>query len=180
MAWRKIAFLVPALLALAACGFRPIYAEHKESASVGEQMAEVRVEPINYVGQQGVNLFRLGQQLHNALLNRINPDGKPGKPSYAIKVTLSEAEIDMAIDPSGLSQRSSITETATYEMVSLADHKRVMQGTSTGINSFGNVTNAFATVSGKEDARRRAIAYVADDITARVALFFQRGPKTEE
>ncbi len=180
MAWYKTALLIPGLLALAACGFRPVYAERSDGTSVGEQMSQVRVEPIDYPGQQGVNLFRLGQELHNELLNRINPDGKPAKPAYAVKVTLSETEIDLAIDPSGLSQRSSIVETAIYQMVSLADKKQVMSGTSTGINSFGNVTNAFATVEGKEDARRRALNYVADDIAARVALYFQRQPQAEK
>ena len=118
----------------------------------------------------------MGQELHNALLARINPDGSPGKATYAIRVMLSEAEFDTAVDPSGLSQRSSIVETASFKLVSLADGKQVMAGTSTGVNSFGNVSNAFATVEGREDARRRAIAFLAGDIAARVSLYFRQQP----
>ncbi|MFI4987241.1 MAG: LPS assembly lipoprotein LptE [Alphaproteobacteria bacterium] len=180
MRWRETAFLLPILLLLGACGWRPVYAEREDSTGVSDQMAAVKLEPISYTGQQGPNLFRLGQELHNALLNRINPDGKPGKPVYAMRVVLAESELDMAIDPSGLSQRSSVTETANYSLVSLADGKTVMSGSSFGINSFGNVTNAYATVSGRNDARQRAITYVADDIAARLALYFRRPPSAEK
>lgn len=131
---------------------------------------------IDFSGLQASKLFRLGQELHNALLARINPDGSPGKATYAIRVMLSEAESDVAVDPSGLSQRSSIVETASFKLVSLADGKQVMAGTSTGVNSFGNVSNAFATVEGREDARRRAIAFLAGDIAARVSLYFRQQP----
>jgi LPS-assembly lipoprotein len=176
MRWLSGALLFLGLLASSGCGFHPIYAKSSDATPVGTQMAQVKVDPIDYSGLQASKLFRLGQELHNALLARINPDGSPGKATYAIRVTLSEAESDVAVDPSGLSQRSSIVETASFKLVSLADGKQVMTGTSTGVNSFGNVSNAFATVEGREDARRRAIAYLASDIAARLALYFGRQP----
>jgi len=170
------ALLVLGLLTSSGCGFHPIYAESAGATPVGTQMAQVKVDPIDFSALQASKLYRLGQELHNALLARINPDGSPGKATYVIRVTLSEAESDVAIDPSGLSQRSSIVETASYKLISLADGKQLMAGASTGVNSFGNVSNAFATVEGRDDARRRAIAYLADDIAAHVALYFRRQP----
>ena len=174
MRWLSAAALGLGLLASAGCGFHPIYATPSESSSASAQMAQVKVDPIDYGPLQAQKLFRLGQQLHNALLARINPDGSTGKATYAIRVLLTESQSDIAIDPSGLSQRSSILETATFKLVSLSDGKQLMTGTSTGVNSFGNVTNAFATVEGRNDARARAITYIADDITTRVALYFRR------
>lgn len=176
MRWLSGALLFLALLASSGCGFHPIYAESSGATPVGTRMAQVKVDPIDFSALQASQLYRLGQELHNALLARINPDGSPGKATYAIRVVLSEAESDVAIDPSGLSQRSSIVETATYKLISLADGKQLMAGTSTGVNSFGNVSNAYATVEGRNDARKRAIAYLADDIAAHVALYFRRQP----
>ena len=140
-------------------------------------MAQVKVDPIDYNALQATKLFRLGQQLHNALLARINPDGSPAKAIYSLKVLLAETESDLAIDPSGLSQRSNIQETATFRLVSLTDGKQLMSAVSYGINSFGNVTNAYATVEGRNDARARAINYIADDIATRVALYFRQPPE---
>jgi len=177
--WLGAAALAFILAATSGCGFHPIYASAPNTTAVTGQMAQVKVDAIDYsIGQQS-NLFRLGQQLHNELLARINPDGTPAKPTYAVRVLLTEAESDIAVDPSGLSQRSSILETATFKLVSLADGKAVMEGTSVGINSFGNVTNAFATVEGRNDARVRAISFIADDIATRVALYFRREPEAK-
>jgi LPS-assembly lipoprotein len=174
MRWLSAAALGLCLSASAGCGFHPIYASLPETTSVNTEMAQVKVDPIDYNAAQAQKLFRLGQQLHNALVARINPDGSPGKATYSLRVLLSETQSDTAIDPSGLSQRSSITESAIIKLVSLTDGKQVMTATITGLNSFGNVTNAYATVEGRNDARTRAISYIADDIATRVALYFRQ------
>jgi len=180
MRWLSAAVLGLGVAAAGGCGFRPIYASLPDTTSVTSQMAQVKVEQIDYNASQASKLFRLGQELHNALLARINPDGTPAKAAYAVRVRLTESQSDIAVDPSGLSQRSSILETATFKLVSLSDGKSLMDGTSTGINSFGNVTNAYATVEGRNDARQRAIAFIADDIATRVALYFRREPEAKE
>ena len=151
--WSGVALLLAALLASSGCDFHPIYAKPDQTTAVSTQLTQVKVDAIEYQGQQATTLFRLGQELHNALIAHINPDGTPGKATFAVRIILSEAESDLAIDPSGLSQRSSIVETATYKLVSLAKGKQVFAGVSTGVNSFGNVSNAFATVEGREDAQ---------------------------
>ena len=59
------------LLPLAGCGFSPLYAEGEDDLSVAAEMATVRIEPLR---------DRVGQQMHNFLRDRLNPNGQRVSP----------------------------------------------------------------------------------------------------
>jgi LPS-assembly lipoprotein len=171
--FERIAVLF-SIVALTACGFEPLNAKHANGSTTLTQTAQVKVQPIEYTtGTTNLN-YRLTQQLRNELLDRLNPDGEPSGPAFELQIMISESDSPTSIDTAGTVQRSAITETAVFKLISLADNKPVLQGRSTGINSYGVITNSYATTVGRDDARKRAITFVADDIGTRLSLYFRR------
>ena len=68
MWWFRIALGV-ALLALAGCGFRPLYGERSDS--VRERLAAVAINPIR---------DRVGYEVYNLLRDSLTPRGAPTTP----------------------------------------------------------------------------------------------------
>lgn len=169
------------LLLLAGCGFEPLHAERGNGASTVDQISQVKIDLIEDISPPKVHVnSRYDQVLRNELLNRLNPDGKPSRPRYALQIQLSQSESQVAIEPDGTSARTNVSITANYRLISLDDGKPVLHGTSTGVNSYGIITNSYATLVGGQDAHKRALQTVADDIARRVALYFRRLPVAQE
>lgn len=165
----RIASLSLGLFALAGCGFEPLHAQ-RSGAPGPDDLAQVKIELIEN---------RAGQELRNELLDRFNPDGTPSEARYRLRVQLREAETAVAIEKDDTASRSDLAIYAAYTLTSVPDGKVVLQGVSTGLNSYGVITNSYATLVGKQDAERRALRAVADDITARVSIYFRRQPTAE-
>ena len=77
--------LLAALLALAGCGFHPLYGNTTGATPINVQQ---QLESIRIVPSQD----RMGQQLYNYLRDMLNPRGIPAKPRKCMgkKVTLKE------------------------------------------------------------------------------------------
>ena len=105
----KLIFSLAALGLLTGCGFKPIY------GSAGESNISVELATI----QVGLIKDRIGQQLRNLLLDRINPGGSPEKPSYRLSIQLSESKQELAIKKSEVSTRANLTFTAKFQLQGL-------------------------------------------------------------
>src|SRR3546814_10930071 len=85
--WRLLAAAaaIAPLAGLAACGFQPLYGSDGRrnlgDESVAASLATVRIDPLR---------DRAGQQMHNFLRDRLNPEGQPVSPSYRLQVQLVE------------------------------------------------------------------------------------------
>ena len=171
---------------LAGCGFEPLNAKRTTASSTVQQMSDVKIALIQASADQEysalqnrIDLARVGQQLRNELLNSFNPDGAPSQPRYEMHVDVSETETQLAVDSAGLSLRSNITVIAKYRLVNVSDGKPVLSGTSSFVNGYAIVTNSYSTVVGRKDAENRALRGVAEDITRRTALYFERQQASE-
>ncbi len=81
--------LVLMAFALSACGFQPLYSRpHEGALSTAEHMATVSIAPLP---------DRIGQQLHNLLRDRMNPQGQPRNPDYELKIDLIESRQELSI-----------------------------------------------------------------------------------
>ena len=74
----KLIYSLAALGLLTGCGFKPIYGT-AGPANIIAQLSTVQVVPIK---------DRIGQQLRNLLLDRINPRARPANLSYKLSVQL--------------------------------------------------------------------------------------------
>lgn len=169
------------MLLVAGCGFEPLHAERKNGTSTIAQMSQVKIDLVEDSSSLKSHLNdRYDQELRNELFNRFNPDGKSSQSRYALQIKLAQSEGQVAIQPDGTSARSNVAIVANYRLISLDDGKAVLQGTSTAVNSYSIITNSYATLVGGQDAHKRALQAIADDITRRMALYFRRQPVAQE
>lgn len=157
---------VAPLAGLAACGFQPLYGRKgTQNSSAAAEMAAVRVDPLR---------DRVGQQLHNFLRDRLNPDGQPVSPSYRLTVALVETTTELGVQRDETASRANLRLDADFALLDSAGEQQLFRGRSSSTTSYDILRNPFATTVSEEDARERALREVADDIQTRLALYFNR------
>lgn len=151
-----------AVLAVSGCGYQPLYGPYAP-ANTAEELAAVRVNLIE---------DRLGQMLRNNLLFRMNRQGQPKAPEYELEVRLQESRQNLALRRDETATRANLTVRAYYELRLVGQERPLFTGRSESINSFNIVRSEFATLAAERDARERAAQQLSDDITTRLAIFF--------
>lgn len=159
----KAGLAAAGLLFLAACGYQPLYGGSAQS-SVRADLAAIEVGWIK---------DRVGQQLRTELVRRFHPDGRPRKPSYRLKISLSIGKRELAFKKSEIATRANLRITARYTLRNGPDGKRLVQGTSRITTSYDILSGDFATLAAEEDAYRRGVRELADEITSRLAAFLR-------
>lgn len=150
-------------LALASCGFRPLYGKDSYNAGMMDELASVEVAPL---------ADREGQLLRNALLTDLNPRGMAGKPHYRLVVTPSINETQQALRTDDTATRNQITYNITYWLYE--DKTRVVSGSFSQSFSYDFLEEHYANVSAADDIHRRAAQSVADEIRNRLAAYFAK------
>ena len=162
-AWLTL-FCLFLALALAGCGYRPLYGERGvDNVSVVDELALVRIESIP---------DRIGQQMYNMLRERLNPDGKPGDPKYVLSVTLQERRDRLFLEKDETATRANLTLRANFTLRRVSDGEIIANGLSRAVSSY-DILGAgfeFASVVSEEDARVRGARALSDDIKTRLAL----------
>jgi len=167
MWWRRGVLLTVVAATLAACGFQPMY-RSGGSGPVSAALAEVRIENIP---------DRLGQMLHNELLDLMQPQGEAAATAYSLRVTVSEGREELAVERTKFATRANFRVNATFTLTRRAQGNRpsqaVLVGTAEGISSF-NIQPAqpYATLEAEMDARERAVREAATKIHTRIAAHF--------
>lgn len=152
-------------LSLGACGFKPLYGHQGNDANgspTNLALAQIDVKPI---------IDRSGQKMRTALQRRLSPKNQTAS-KYQLAIKLSESVADLAIDRTAFATRANLSLTAEYRLVRNADGLELNTGALTSVTSYNILTSDFATHAARTDARSRAIEVLADDIHARLALYF--------
>jgi LPS-assembly lipoprotein len=150
---------------LAACGFQPLYGQGNQNESVSASLASVRIDPLR---------DRVGQQMHNFLRDRLNPDGQPVSPGYRLQVSLVEKLTELGVRRDETATRANLRMEADFTLLEYGGEAALLRGRSTSTTSYDILSNPFATTVSEDDARERALREVADDIQTRLALYFAR------
>ena len=150
------------LLVVVACGFQPLYAERHGTAT---QLAAIKIAPIK---------DRVGQQLHNFLLDNLTPSGPSGRPAYFLRTQLKETRQELAIRKDETATRANLILVANYELHRHADGEVLLTGTAVSTNSYNILENKFATLSAESDARTRAAREIAAEMKIQLASFLVR------
>jgi len=147
------------ILLLAGCGFRPLYGHSGGGNSAA--LARVKVDPIP---------DRMGQILHNLLLERLSPGGPTDRPVYQLSVSLSEGRQELAIRKDESATRANLTVTARFRLT-LIDRPDLgeLAGSAASTNSYNVLQSEYATLSAENDARNRALIALAEEIRLHVA-----------
>ena len=169
MLWSRSLVLLAAAALLMGCGFRPLYGSG-DAAETENELAAIEVRPIEN---------RIGQILHNHLLDLLTPRSRPRRAKYVLDIRLRETIAHLGVEKSELATRANLRITAKILLLSPGG-REVFKGQSVTISSFNILgSDDLATLVAEKDARARAVRQIAGDIRTRLAAFFiqRRSPK---
>ena len=166
MSWFRATALAACLAILGGCGFQPLYGQ-RDRGSVAAELAAVKIKLIEN---------RVGQQLRNFLLDRLNPQGKPATAIYDLIIELAESREDLGIRKDETATRANLTLRAEYVLESAATGEILVEGFSRSVTSYDLVDSDFATLSAEADARKRAVRQISEDIKIRLGIYFSAAP----
>ena len=160
--WLSRSALLFICLALGACGFEPLYGEHRgDSTTVTADMAAIRIEAIP---------DRIGQKMYNMLHERLTPEGGIEEPKYSLRVRLRETDEELLYERDETATRANLTIRADYELRRIEDDEVIAKGSSRATSSYDILSSQYATLVSQDDARERTARVVSDDIRTRVAV----------
>lgn len=153
-------------LLAAGCTFRPLYRPSGSSASASapdQQLAAIRITPLT---------DRLGQLMHNALRNELNPRGQPRNPSYRLVVTLEETIDEIAIRRDETASRNDIILFAEFQLLRQDNGVQLLNASSSTTDSYDVLASAYATEVAQEGARERNVRNLARQMRLQLASYF--------
>lgn len=158
------ALLLGVLLAVSACGLRPMYAGGA-SGPVASSLRGVQVQGIP---------GRAGWLMRKALVERLG--GEPsGEARYRLEVELDDDITGFGIRGDSATTRERRSLRARYRLVDLSSGLVVLDATSGSDAGIDVVSSQYATVAAEQSALERLSGVVADQMVGRLALFVARG-----
>jgi len=165
----RTVLLVAMLLNLTACGFHTLYGRgEKGVASASNQLALVRIDRIP---------DRLGQELRNALLDRITPMGPPSEPRYLLRVSVKEAIQELGIRKDETATRANLRLNAKYALYDAVTHEALFESKLRAVGSYNILQSDFATLAAEQSVRSRLVRKLSDNIRTGVAVHLSAQPR---
>ena len=158
----KIVGLSALLLALSACGLRPLYSGGGTGA-VAQTLQGIDVTPI----EGG----KSGWLVRNALNDRLENGG--GTKQYSLKVELDDKIEGFGVRSDDAVTRERRTLRARYRLVDAAG-KILLDATAGSDVGIDVVSSEYATIAAENTALERLSGIVADQIVANIALYAER------
>ncbi len=160
MAAAIVAIAATVSVVLAGCGFQPLHGQQSGASSA--RLAEVRVAPI---------ADRVGQKLHNLLLDKLNPRGSPSAARYVLRIKLNESLQKLGVRKDDVATRANLVMRATFVLVRAEDDLSLFSASAVSINSYNILRSEFASLSAENDARARAVSQISDEIKTQIGIF---------
>lgn len=152
--------LIATLLALAACGFQPLYSREFRSKQ-DLDLSAIRVQ---------VDNSRYGQLLKAEIEDAVNPDYERAEKLYSLDIALSSSDVYLFVNPDGTSSRGDIYYTSNYTLRRILDGKVIQSGQITRVSSYNiSDTADYASYVTEEDAKKRGVLELAQDYKLRLA-----------
>jgi LPS-assembly lipoprotein len=157
--------LLAAALALAGCGYRPLYGSSTESAGVAATLSSVAIPEAE---------DRVGQLIRNDLMSSMQAGRGEEKYTLLLKPVLKKNGVIEKSQPSVT--RDAITLSVAYELVERSSGTVVHEGKTFSQASFDVIRQPFADLQAETDATERAVHVVSADIRTRLAAYFASQP----
>jgi len=165
-----------AILALAGCGFHPVYAPANSSlaspASVGLSRITVALVP-----------GRAGQELREDLQQKFDIGGEGLSKLYELDTSFGISNEGIALEHEiGFATRNRLVGSANWTLVSLdANRKTIASGHSRQIDGFNPLSNTpFYSDLQSEQAQSRLAEAVAQDISIQLASYLAAHPPAND
>ncbi|GLS85901.1 hypothetical protein GCM10010873_08750 [Cypionkella aquatica] len=148
---RRLFLLTP--LALVACGFTPAYGPNGPAQGI---QTSIRVaDPTDK------NAFDLVERLEERL-------GRPQNQRFNLTYTIKTTAVGVGITPDNAITRYNLNGVIDWALINRATDARVTGGQVTSFTSYSAIGSTVAGLAAQEDAARRLMRILADQITARL------------
>ena len=160
----RIILTLAVMAALAGCGFRPLYGD-SENAAINSQLGAIQIATIE---------DRVGQKIHNLLLDRLNPRGRPQSPLYTLSLTAQISKAEIGLKFTEVATRANLKLTANYFLTDNQSGAIFTEGTVRSVNSYNIPDSEVAHVAAENDAIDRAAREISDEVKTRLSLLFSK------
>jgi LPS-assembly lipoprotein len=174
MWWFRSGIAIGLSLALAACGFQPLYKKDAFDQGVTHELTQIKVLNVKAKERE---YDRLGQQLNSLLRRRLNPNGVARTVRYRLENDLNVSLTRTGIQITEEATRARLTVRVAFRLYEAGTNRVLYRGTEQSINSYNVVDSQYATLSAEKDAAERAIREISDSLRLRLAIYFQRQQK---
>lgn len=140
-------------LALAACGFSPVYGPGGTGNTLQNQI--LVAEPTNR------NAFLLVRRIETRL-------GRAAAPRFNLSLTLQTRQEGLGIDPDGNIDRFNLIGSAGYALTDAQTGDTLTSGTVNSFTGFSATGSTVETLASERDARERLMVILADQLVARL------------
>lgn len=155
----RFLLLLPAVLALAACNLRPVYAGGGSSAPA-TLLADIGIAPIPE---------RAGFMVRQALEEQFGRS--VANPSYRLEVVLDDQITAFGVRGDSSAARERRTLRARFRLVEAATNRVVVDDTAAADAGIDRVSSNFAVVAAENTALERLSTDIARQISARLARY---------
>jgi len=157
------------LLALAGCGFRPLYGGGQAGTAVVSQLDEIDV---------GLLPDRQGQLLRQALEAELQRAGAPSFYRYHLAVDYGWNVQIVGVQPDSSNTRNRYIATAQWTLTPEGDRSRIIaRGSTQAMDAIDNIDNQnFAGTLDQGVLRHRFAKRLARQITQQLAVYFRNHP----
>ncbi len=152
-----------AAMALSGCGLHPLY-RGGSSSSVAATLRSIAVAPIS---------GKSGWLVRNKLVDRLGEAGSDTA-AYRLDVTLDDNITAFGLSSNQAATRERRTLRARFQLVDVKNGMVVLDATAGSDAGIDIVSSEYATVAAEQTALENLADIVADQITARVALYASR------
>lgn len=159
------------LLALAylflftSCSLKPVYS-NKYSMQELSQLSSIEIEPIASI--EGAEFCYY--------LSSILPRSTTATTKYLLKVKFTNKRLPLILQKNSDVLREAISQTVQYRLVDIITNREVTTGTFSHITSYSTAALPYHSYIDEEVALKDLTKQGADDILARLILYFKRVP----
>jgi LPS-assembly lipoprotein len=161
---RRVAALVILGVALAGCGFHPLYGS-KPRTVVDVDLSSVKVALVPE---------RIGQLLTISLRDGLNPMGVNVPARYFLSINVSSGVANLAIRSDGTASRQAYSASASFSLREIEGNKVVTTGAARYSDSFDVGENPYTTIVADQDAEQRAAHAMSDQIRTQLAVYMRQ------
>jgi LPS-assembly lipoprotein len=151
---------LPLLLALAGCGFHPLYGP-QTGFDYDPVLASVQVRQVP---------DHIGIILTNSLREELNPRGVALPTRYTLSISLSVARSDLGLRRDATASRSSLFATARYTLSEAGSNTTILTDNARSTVSFNLADDPYASTVAEERANEQAALDISRKIVQGVAL----------
>jgi len=164
------------VLALAGCGFRPLYAPPQEDVSGRGVYAFDIFETVIIENIEN----REGQYFRNKLVQLLHPHGRRNEPRYRLNVTLNESSASLAVQRSAIATRANLTVTGSFSLQTLRGEDTPYSGAVRSSSGYNIFQSEFQTLMAERGARERALDDLAHQLRIRLAALLTTSEPTDK